>query len=650
MNIKTSRSVFHAVNLVLATAVFQAHAQTPITFDYRARSGDQVGAATLDALHLFVNLSGNPELAPGPSIDINGRVLFSAQHTSTFECNGCGGPGGTERPEEGLWFSQAGSPLALVNSGTGGTTPIGGTFVFREFSLDPGGSGLASARRATNCDCMKRQRILAINASQAPPTSTDTVFSAEGFCDDFVPIPALDGRRFYDVNADQSWGGGLVNSQGETAFVAEAARIIESTEPCPGSDCDEDNRCEFPEDFISGIWAIDSTSTLQRVASSADASVEWIPGSPATFNEDGFVLRGINNSGGILFQAVVNSITDSSVGLWHWSSSSGLRLIALGDGPAPDGETFQDQFFSLDHGATMNDADQVAFMASLVDVETGLRKDTALLLWDPTQPSGQELQYIAREDDAFGPLTIGLFDPSAPGNNSRIVLDNSGLLVVIAEDDADDDVVLGWRLDGSGATPETIYAREGATRRSLEPCDPSDNTWLTLEAVALNDAGTLALLEGSSQNRRIWAHRQNREQFYPVAYNGLSVEVPAGSGTTFVLDLLEFRPGNGLMGFGTGWVNTSSTTNLLAFSTQFAGSGDDAVVVATVPDEVAFSAADLNADGGIDGTDLAALLALWDTDPSTSLFPATRQADLNADGIVDGADLAGLLAAWAPCP
>ena len=48
--------------------------------------------------------------------------------------------------------------------------------------------------------------------------------------------------------------------------------------------------------------------------------------------------------------------------------------------------------------------------------------------------------------------------------------------------------------------------------------------------------------------------------------------------------------------------------------------------------------ADLDANGTVDGADLAELLAAWG--------PQGGKADLNADGQVDGADLAELLARW----
>lgn len=49
--------------------------------------------------------------------------------------------------------------------------------------------------------------------------------------------------------------------------------------------------------------------------------------------------------------------------------------------------------------------------------------------------------------------------------------------------------------------------------------------------------------------------------------------------------------------------------------------------------------ADLNGDGTVDGTDLAAVLAGW----------GLAAADLNGDGTTDGLDLAVLLAGWGPC-
>ncbi len=56
------------------------------------------------------------------------------------------------------------------------------------------------------------------------------------------------------------------------------------------------------------------------------------------------------------------------------------------------------------------------------------------------------------------------------------------------------------------------------------------------------------------------------------------------------------------------------------------------------------AAADLIANGQIDGVDLALLISAWGTDGGK--FP---QADIDRDGIVSGSDLALLLSYWGPC-
>ncbi len=62
-------------------------------------------------------------------------------------------------------------------------------------------------------------------------------------------------------------------------------------------------------------------------------------------------------------------------------------------------------------------------------------------------------------------------------------------------------------------------------------------------------------------------------------------------------------------------------------------------LLGTTPD--AECPGDLNADGVVDGADLAPLLADWGSSDSP--------ADFNADGVVDGIDLAELLSSWGKC-
>jgi len=64
-----------------------------------------------------------------------------------------------------------------------------------------------------------------------------------------------------------------------------------------------------------------------------------------------------------------------------------------------------------------------------------------------------------------------------------------------------------------------------------------------------------------------------------------------------------------------------------------------------IPDECQQCPADLNADGIVDGNDLAIILGSWNP-----LSCPACPADINGDGVVDGNDLAVLLGAWGPCP
>jgi hypothetical protein len=57
--------------------------------------------------------------------------------------------------------------------------------------------------------------------------------------------------------------------------------------------------------------------------------------------------------------------------------------------------------------------------------------------------------------------------------------------------------------------------------------------------------------------------------------------------------------------------------------------------------QISACVADITNDGVVNGADLAALLASWNT--------ASAASDLNGDGNVDGADLAVLLASWGAC-
>jgi hypothetical protein len=64
-----------------------------------------------------------------------------------------------------------------------------------------------------------------------------------------------------------------------------------------------------------------------------------------------------------------------------------------------------------------------------------------------------------------------------------------------------------------------------------------------------------------------------------------------------------------------------------------------------IPDVCEFGgcAGDINADGAVDGTDLAVVLSNWGENPPKGL------GDANGDGTVNGTDLAIVLGSWGPC-
>ena len=189
----------------------------------------------------------------------------------------------------------------------------------------------------------------------------------------------------------------------------------------------------------------------------------------------------------------------------------------------------------------------------------------------------------------------------------------------------------GWAMHGgSGATLQSAsgnwFARLSSSRPLLThnrsylpmPNDPSRPLQLSL---ALRRSGTA----GTADTLRIEIQGAGDETAEPVpgaswsvaalstSFTTATVPIPPGlCGRTSRLHVVLDGGGNGI----------SSTVDV-----------DDIVI--TVPPR----AADLNADGRIDGTDLSNLLAAWGV-------CASCPADINGDGTVNAVDLAALLAAW----
>ncbi len=69
----------------------------------------------------------------------------------------------------------------------------------------------------------------------------------------------------------------------------------------------------------------------------------------------------------------------------------------------------------------------------------------------------------------------------------------------------------------------------------------------------------------------------------------------------------------------------------------------NAALIISAGGDTAGCTADLNADGGVDGSDLGVLLSQW------GLSGGVLAGDVNADGEVNGADLGTMLGTWGPC-
>ncbi len=127
--------------------------------------------------------------------------------------------------------------------------------------------------------------------------------------------------------------------------------------------------------------------------------------------------------------------------------------------------------------------------------------------------------------------------------------------------------------------------------------------------------------------------------FAPELFTFSSVETPAlQGGVNYWLVAESDAPAlqDPVWAWAANDTGLSTTTAFDTGAWQTAGMG---AVPATIVTGFALAGppADLNGDGVVNGSDLAALLAQWGTDGT---------ADLNDDGVVNGADLAALLASW----
>ncbi len=220
----------------------------------------------------------------------------------------------------------------------------------------------------------------------------------------------------------------------------------------------------------------------------------------------------------------------------------------------------------------------------------------------------------------------------------------------------------GWVAGAPGDTAtQGLWARAAPEATTAQPgadhSEPGTQCWSTgpLAGTAVGthdvDGGFTTLTTGSFDGRdgaqvSFWMWFSNDRGSSPAS-DTFPIEVSADDGVTW--SALETIPANGSTN---AWVQKAyaiadviepTSTMRIRFRAQDLGSGS--IVEAAIDDfRVSIagcpgSSADLNADGAVDGADLALLLGAWGT---------TAAGDIDGDGATDGADLALLLGTWTP--
>jgi hypothetical protein len=164
------------------------------------------------------------------------------------------------------------------------------------------------------------------------------------------------------------------------------------------------------------------------------------------------------------------------------------------------------------------------------------------------------------------------------------------------------------------------------------------------------DGGTTTLqspvFDGRGDGMRVsfWCWYSNNQGSAPNA-DSMPISISGDGGTTWTLlqDVSENAGAWVEKSFLISSFVTPTATMRVRFQARDLGSGS--VVEAAIDDFrvsryecQAFSPADFNRDGVVDGIDLGVLLAAWGTPGGP--------ADLNGDGVVDGNDLGSLLGSW----
>jgi hypothetical protein len=359
------------------------------------------------------------------------------------------------------------------------------------------------------------------------------------------------------------------------------------------------------------------------------------------------------NSSGFLGDASLNE-NGQVVAEQSFSAQDGVILATVSSaGPA-----FGVQLLSSYSSPQINDAGRIGYRG-----QTG--GGSQLFASDDIGGGLSPTVHVAEVGvDASSPYSF-LFTPSF--NNADQIAGKARIGAFNQINDSQPDVIRIWETDGSS----TLIA-EDADSDPASPYARFDNS------VALTDGGRVAFVSTLTTGTRgvflsdgtttveiateADLEISEIEFFRPAANDDGLVAFRAFNGSglraIFVGDgtnLLELVTENDVVetDLGTGRLDQEvATSPVFGGGPGMNSAGDVAFFAGVTPVDnnqiewgtglfvaraVPENPADLNGDGVVDATDLAALIAQWG---------ASGAADLNGDGVVDAADLAALIAAW----
>ncbi len=375
------------------------------------------------------------------------------------------------------------------------------------------------------------------------------------------------------------------------------------------------------EDLEAIVTGSGAPGTLRAVAVEGDAA-------PGSGNFDFIYAPAINDAGMIAFAADLEAATGVYTFPWAiYRDTDGTLEEIVREGDAdPFGFLITDLGFTR---PCLNAHGDLAYWAS---VDVGVGGDPVSLVYvsadgthtrlvisgDPMPGTGGAVEF-----SLVSGRTYAINDAAQVAFKGRVDLNPTGL------SDRVDGV---FRADGPGGQIVTAaLVRDPA---------PGGGTFRTLYDFAMNESGQIAfeatvdMPDGSTPRGVFFYDDDNGLQEIvregDVILGG-TIEQLVFSGTDVTVLACDDRSGLNDHGEVAYWFRLDSSEGVIdreGVAIWPAGAGPGCP-------------ADLNNDGAVDSSDLAALLAFWDQ-PS--------DADFNGDGTTDSSDLAEILAAWGDCP